>query len=91
MIEVAKINKRAMYRQQQGGQRSRKQRQAPKHLAKWVVKHRTSARGCFQAACPVSAFSDFPDYAMLPDRVKDLIDCANLSVPHPIPLLVEVS
>ena len=72
-----------------GAARARRSQQ--KSMQKWVLKHRSVNRRVYRAACSVDNLEQFPHYAMLPDRIKDLLDCSGIAVPHNQKLLMEVS
>ncbi len=59
-------------------------RQRTPEVARWMTKHRASNK---QRSCSSpwdrSMRDEYPDYAILPERCKQLIDALGLAIPHP--------
>jgi site-specific DNA-cytosine methylase len=45
---------------------------------KWVAKHRQQSIACYKSNYDDSKVTEYPDYALLPDRIKDLLDFEHL-------------
>jgi site-specific DNA-cytosine methylase len=48
---------------------------------KWVAKHRQQSIACYKSNYDDSKVTEYPDYALLPDRIKDLLDFEHLEFP----------